>query len=219
MQILLVEDDELIAKGLTYSFKQNEYNLVHKTNIKDTSNFLQNEKIEFIILDISLPDGNGLDLYNNIIKKLNIPTIFLTAKDDEETIVKGLELGAEDYITKPFSTKELIIRMKKIILRTKKNQIIEIQDIKFDIDKMVVYRNKEKIEFTSLEIKILHLLFMNLNKVVTRNEIIDKIWEWTGNDVNDNTVTVYLKRIREKLQTDIIITIKGIGYRIDENEK
>lgn len=219
MQILLVEDDELIAKGLTYSFKQNEYNLVHKTNIKDTSNFLQNEKIEFIILDISLPDGNGLDLYNNIIKKLNIPTIFLTAKDDEETIVKGLDLGAEDYITKPFSTKELIVRMKKIILRTKKNQIIEIQDIKFDIDKMVVYRNKEKIEFTSLEIKILHLLFMNLNKVVTRNEIIDKIWEWTGNDVNDNTVTVYLKRIREKLQTDIIITIKGIGYRIDENEK
>lgn len=219
MQILLVEDDELIAKGLTYSFKQNEYNLVHKTNIKDTSNFLQNEKIEFIILDISLPDGNGLDLYNNIIKKLNIPTIFLTAKDDEETIVKGLELGAEDYITKPFSTKELIVRMKKIILRTKKNQIIEIQDIKFDIDKMVVYRNKEKIEFTSLEIKILHLLFMNLNKVVTRNEIIDKIWEWTGNDVNDNTVTVYLKRIREKLQTDIIITIKEIGYRIDENEK
>lgn len=219
MQILLVEDDELIAKGLTYSFKQNEYNLVHKTNSKDTSNFLQNEKIEFIILDISLPDGNGLDLYNNIIKKLNIPTIFLTAKDDEETIVKGLELGAEDYITKPFSTKELIVRMKKIILRTKKNQIIEIQDIKFDIDKMVVYRNKEKIEFTSLEIKILHLLFMNLNKVVTRNEIIDKIWEWTGNDVNDNTVTVYLKRIREKLQTDIIITIKGIGYRIDENEK
>lgn len=219
MQILLVEDDELIAKGLTYSFKQNEYNLVHKTNIKDTSNFLQNEKIEFIILDISLPDGNGFDLYNNIIKKLNIPTIFLTAKDDEETIVKGLELGAEDYITKPFSTKELIVRMKKIILRTKKNQIIEIQDIKFDIDKMVVYRNKEKIEFTSLEIKILHLLFMNLNKVVTRNEIIDKIWEWTGNDVNDNTVTVYLKRIREKLQTDIIITIKGIGYRIDENEK
>ncbi|MFQ7075980.1 MAG: response regulator transcription factor [Clostridia bacterium] len=219
MQILLVEDDELIAKGLTYSFKQNEYNLVHKTNIKDTSNFLQNEKIEFIILDISLPDGNGLDLYNNIIKKLNIPTIFLTAKDDEETIVKGLELGAEDYITKPFSTKELIVRMKKIILRTKKNQIIEIQDIKFDIDKMVVYRNKEKIEFTSLEIKILHLLFMNLNKVVTRNEIIGKIWEWTGNDVNDNTVTVYLKRIREKLQTDIIITIKGIGYRIDENEK
>ena len=109
--------------------------------------------------------------------------------------------------------------MKKIILRTKKNQIIEIQDIKFDIDKMVVYRNKEKIEFTSLEIKILHLLFMNLNKVVTRNKIIDKIWEWTGNDVNDNTVTVYLKRIREKLQTDIIITIKGIGYRIDENEK
>lgn len=219
MQILLVEDDELIAKGLIYSFKQSGYNLIHKTNIKSTSEFIKKEKVEFIILDISLPDGNGFDLYNDTIKKSNIPTIFLTAKDDEETIVKGLELGAEDYITKPFSTKELIARMKKIILRTKKNQIIEIKNIKFDIDKMEVYQDQKKLEFTSLEIKILHLLFMNLNKVVTRNEIIDKIWEWTGNDVNDNTVTVYLKRIREKLQTDIIITIKGIGYRIDKNEK
>lgn len=90
------------------------------------------------------------------------------------------------------------------------------QDISFDIDKMVVYKNEEKLELTSLELKILHMLFLNMNKVVTRNDIIEKIWEWTGNDVNDNTVTVYLKRIREKLQTDIIITIKGIGYRIDE---
>ena len=216
MQILLVEDDELIAKGLSYSFKQNEYNLVHKTNIKETSEFLQKEKVDFIILDISLPDGNGFELYNKTIKDLHIPTIFLTAKDEEDDIVKGLELGAEDYITKPFSTKELIARVKKVILREKKNLIVEVKNIKFDIDKMVVYRNEERIELTSLELKILHLLFINLNKVVTRNEIIEKIWEWTGNDVNDNTVTVYLKRIREKLKTDIIVTIKGIGYRIDQ---
>ena len=106
--------------------------------------------------------------------------------------------------------------MKKILLRQKKNTILKVQDIRFDIDKMVVYKNEEKLELTSLELKILHMLFLNMNKVVTRNDIIEKIWEWTGNDVNDNTVTVYLKRIREKLQTDIIITIKGIGYRIDE---
>ncbi len=216
MQVLLVEDDEMIAKGLKYSFEQNKFDLIHKMNVKDATYFLKNNKIDFIILDISLPDGNGFELYNKVIKKLNIPTIFLTAKDDEETVVKGLELGAEDYITKPFSTKELIARINRIILREKKNLIIEAKDIKFDIDKMVVYKDNKKIDLTSLELKILHLLFININKVVTRNEIIDKIWEWTGNDVNDNTVTVYLKRIREKLQSDLIITIKGIGYRIDE---
>ena len=97
----------------------------------------------------------------------------------------------------------------------KKNTIIQVQNIKFDMDKMVVYRDNENVELTNLELKILNLLFLNLNKVVKRSEIIDKIWEWTGNDVNDNTVTVYLKRIREKIKTDIIITIKGIGYRID----
>ena len=143
----------------------------------------------------------------------------MTAKDDEDDIVRGLDAGAEDYITKPFSIKELIARINKILLRNKKNTIIKIKDIEFDLDKMVAYKDKKEINLTSLELKILNLLFMNLNKVVTRNDIIEKIWEWTGNDVNDNTITVYLKRIREKLGTDIIITIKGIGYRIDEDEK
>lgn len=217
--ILLIEDNESIAKALLYSLNQKGYDIVHKTNIKDTLSFLEKEKVELIILDISLPDGDGFTLYEDTIKKLKIPTIFLTAKDEEDDVVKGLELGAEDYITKPFSTRELIARINKIILREKKNLIIKVKDIKFDIDKMVVYKNEEKIDLTSLELKILHLLFMNLNKVVTRNYIIDKIWEWTGNDVNDNTVTVYMKRIREKLKTKIIITIKGIGYRIDKDEK
>lgn len=215
MKILLVEDNETIAKALKYALEQEKYKVIRTENIKETLQCL-NEEIALIILDVSLPDGDGFDLYEKTIKKLNIPTIFLTAKDEENDIIKGLELGAEDYITKPFSAKELLVRMKKILLRQKKNTILKVQDIRFDIDKMVVYKNEEKLELTSLELKILHMLFLNMNKVVTRNDIIEKIWEWTGNDVNDNTVTVYLKRIREKLQTDIIITIKGIGYRIDE---
>lgn len=217
MQILLVEDNEMVAKGLIYSLEQKGYQIIHKTNVKSTMEFLENQVVELVILDISLPDGNGFNLYQKAINYKKIPTIFLTAKDEEDNIVKGLELGAEDYITKPFSTKELIARIQKVLLRQKKNTIITIQNIEFDLDKMVVYKNKQEIIFTSLELKILHLLFLNLNKVVTRNDIIDKIWEWTGNDVNDNTVTVYLKRIREKLDTDIIKTIKGIGYRIDTN--
>lgn len=219
MKILLVEDNELLAKGLIYSLEQKDYIVIHTVDISETLKIIEKERIDIAILDISLPDGNGFDLYKNYIKEKEISTIFLTAKDGEDDIVKGLELGAEDYITKPFSTKELLARMNKIILRKNKNTIIKIKDISFDIDKMVVYKENKPIELTSLELKILHLLFMNINKVVTRNEIIDKIWEWTGNDINDNTVTVYLKRIREKIKTDIIITIKGIGYRIDKNEK
>lgn len=219
MNILLVEDNEILAKGIIYSLEQQKFNVTHKINVKETIEFLEAEKPDLIILDISLPDGNGFDLYEKNINVKDIPTIFLTAKDDEDDIVRGLDVGADDYITKPFSIKELIARINKIFLRNKKNTIIKVKDIEFDLDKMVVYKEKQEINLTSLEFKILNLLFINLNKVVTRNDIIEKIWEWTGNDVNDNTVTVYLKRIREKLGTDIIITIKGIGYRIDEDEK
>ena len=214
MNILLVEDNQTIIKGLKYSFEKNNYDLMYKTSIIDTKKYLmENPKLDLIILDIMLPDGNGFELFKNNIKKLNIPTIFLTAKDDENDIVTG------DYITKPFSTKELLARVNKILLRTKKQSIITIQDIKFDIDKMIVYKNDKIIELTALEIKLLSLLFINIGKVVNRNTILDTIWDSTGNDVDDHTVTVYFKRIREKLGTNIITTVKGIGYRIDDEKQ
>ena len=216
MKILLVEDDDLIAKGLVYLLEQNNFEVMYISKGRNIDKYLDN--VDLIILDVSLPDCNGFDLYNKTIKKYDISTIFLTARDDEDDIVKGLELGAEDYITKPFLNKELLARINRIIARKKKNNIKSVKDIKFDLDKMLVYKNDEIIKLTSLELKILHLLFININKVVTRDMIIEKIWEWTGNDVNDNTVTVYLKRIREKLNSDIIVTIKGIGYRIDEEK-
>ncbi len=220
MKVLLVEDNDMVAKGLIYTLKQHNYDIVHKSNVTQTKEFLkrQDEKINLIILDISLPDGDGFTLYEEEIKEKNMPTIFLTAKDEEDDIVKGLELGADDYITKPFSTRELIARINKIILKTRTNLTVKVKDVEFDLDKMVVYKDKKDIILTSLELKILHLLFTNLNKVVARNDIIEKIWEWTGNDVNDNTVTVYLKRIREKVGSDIITTVKGIGYRVDKEE-
>lgn len=217
MNILLVEDNTSIIKGLKYSFEKNNYNLTYKTNVNETKEYLlSNPKIDLIILDITLPDGNGFNLFENEIKKLNIPTIFLTAKDDEDDIVKGLNIGAEDYITKPFSTKELLARINKILLRSKKQSIITIKDIKFDADKMLVYKNDNVVELTSLEIKLLSLLFLDIGKVVKRSVILDTIWDSTGNDVDDHTITVYFKRIREKLGTDIITTVKGLGYRIDE---
>lgn len=216
MRILLVEDNKNIVDGLIYAFKMNNYQLDYTSSVKDTLKYLEDNIPEVIILDVMLGDGNGFDLYSNHIKELDIPVIFLTARDDEDDIIKGLNLGAEDYMTKPFSTKELLVRVNKIILRKKKQSIIKVEDIYFDIDKMIVKKNDEEVKLTSLELKILQLLFINIGKVVRRNTILDKIWEWTGNDVDDHTLTVYLKRIREKLGTDIIITIKGIGYRIDE---
>ena len=216
MRILLVEDNKNIVDGLIYAFKMNNYQLDYTSSVKDTLKYLEDNIPEVIILDVMLGDGNGFDLYSNHIKELDIPVIFLTARDDEDDIIKGLNLGAEDYMTKPFSTKELLVRVNKIILRKKKQSIIKVEDIYFDIDKMIVKKNDEEVRLTSLELKILQLLFINIGKVVRRNTILDKIWEITGNDVDDHTLTVYLKRIREKLGTDIIITIKGIGYRIDE---
>ena len=217
MNILLVEDTESIIKGLTYSFEKENYNLIVKTNVKDSKEYLNsNPNIDLIILDITLPDGNGYELFKSTIKALNIPTIFLTAMDNEDNIVECLESGAEDYITKPFSTKELLARVNRIIARNKKSSVIKVKDISFDTDKLVLYKDNKPIDLTALELKIITLLFTNVNKVVSRNLLLDKIWEWTGNDVDDHTITVYFKRIREKINTDIIITIKGIGYRIDE---
>lgn len=220
MNILLIEDNENIIEGLKYSLEKDNYTVVVFTTVKSTIRYLEkNNKIDLAIIDISLPDGNGFDLYEYHMKSKNIPSIFLTARDSEDDIVKGLEIGAEDYITKPFSTRELLARVKKNIMRNKNESMITIDSICFDFDKMEVSQNGDLIPLTRLELKILHLLFTHLGKAVRRDYIIEKIWEWTGNDVNDNTVTVYMKRIREKLNADIIKTIKGIGYRIDDTRK
>lgn len=216
MQILLIEDNLTIIKGLTYTLKQNNYEVYACKNLLEATSYLKdNPKINLIILDVTLPDGNGFTFFIDNLKTLNIPTIFLTAKDEEDDIVRGLEIGAEDYLTKPFSTKELLARINKILLRQKHNSILKVGDISFDMDKMLVYKDTTKIELTPLELKLLHLLFLNLNKLVSRNTILDKIYEWTGNDVDSHTITVYFQRIRQKLGTDIISTVKGLGYRID----
>lgn len=212
MKILLVEDNLNIRDSLEYSFKIKRIDLISVPDVKSTLKYLENNKVDLIILDVTLPDGNGFDLYKDYIKDMEIPVIFLTARDSEEDIVNALDMGASDYLTKPFRTGELIARINKILNK----KTISVSDITFDLNRMCVYKNNEMINLTTLEIKILGLLFSNINKVVTRDKIIESIWEWTGNDVNDNTVTVYMKRIREKLDTDIIITLKGIGYRIDE---
>lgn len=219
MDILLVEDNLTIVKGLEYAFLNQGYRFMALTRARETRRYLAEHSVDLIVLDIALPDGNGLALYEETIRGKNIPTIFLTAEDDEEVIVKSLNLGADDYVTKPFSTKELMARVNRVLLRNKKDVIVQAKSVAFDMDKMTVRKDGKQVELTSLELKLLHLLFLNINKVVTRTVILDKIWEWTGNDVDDHTVTVYLRRIREKIGSDVITTVKGIGYRVDQYEK
>lgn len=233
MKILLVEDNETIIMGLQYAFAAKGYQMQAFQSYSEARRYLsgllrhregaqkpedsQDEIVsaDLIVLDISLPDGSGMDLFETYVRPLRLPAIFLTAVDEEETVVKALDLGADDYVTKPFSTKELLARVNRALLRYKKESVLQIRQISFDMDKMVVTRDGRPVEFTSLELKLFHLLCSNLNQVLTRTVLLDKIWEWTGNDVDDHTVTVYMKRIREKIGDGIVMTVRGIGYRID----
>ena len=217
MNILMVEDNEAIVKGLSYAFAMEKHTFDHAATVKEAVLFITSGKdFDIIILDVNLPDGNGFELYKETIKKRNIPTLFLTVRDDEDDIVKGLDLGAEDYVTKPFSSKELMARVNRILSRSKKQRLIIVGNVAFDPDKPALFKGEKQIELTPVETRIVSLLFSNLNKVVTRNTLLDKVWEWTGNYVDDHTITVYLNRIRDKIGEDVIITVKGLGYRIDE---
>ena len=215
MKILLIEDNIEIASSLEYTFKENNYDFYHVNTLEKAKNILNKINFDLIILDVTLSDGNGFEFYKSDFSLKNVPVIFLTANDNEDDIVKGFELGAQDYITKPFSTKELLARVKRLI--SKKSNIIKIKDISFDIDKMQVAKNENVINLTSLELKILYLFATNIGKVITRDSLLNYIYNLTGNDVNNNTITVYLKRIREKIGDNIIETKKGIGYIINEN--
>ena len=218
MKILLVEDNKSIIKGLEYAFAQNGYSCEYCLSLDEAV-----RKAPFnydaAVLDIMLPDGNGFDLFKKIRRYSDLPVIFLTAVDDEDSVVNGLELGADDYITKPFSTRELIARIKRVANKNSKKNIITVSGVTLDLDKSAVFENGKQLELTALEYKLLSLLMQNAGKVVTRELIFEKIWDVSGNFVNDNTLTVYIKRIRKKLDADIIHTVKGKGYQVAEVSK
>lgn len=215
MKILLVEDNKSIIKGLEYAFAQNGYSCEYCLSLDEAVRKAP-FNYDVAVLDIMLPDGNGFDLFKKIRRYSDLPVIFLTAVDDEDSVVNGLELGADDYITKPFSTRELIARIKRVANKNSKKNIITVSGVTLDLDKSAVFENGKQLELTALEYKLLSLLMQNAGEVVTRELIFEKIWDVSGNFVNDNTLTVYIKRIRKKLDADIIKTVKGMGYQVAE---
>lgn len=217
-KILLVEDKEMIVKGLVYSLSKEGFETNIAYNAQEAESKIESNVYDIIILDVMLPDGNGFELCKHIKENKDIPIIFLTAKDDEKDVVNGFNLGADDYVIKPFRTMELISRIYNVLRRYNKDKnVIEIGQVRIDLEANRVYVDNKEVEFTALEYKILVLLYTNAGKTVTREKILDKIWDVAGNFVNDNTLTVYVKRIRDKLvKSDVIKTIKGIGYRVDK---
>ena len=220
MKILLVEDNETIIMGLEYLLTQEGYQIIAARNMKGAYKAVESDQIDLILLDISLPDGNGFDFCRMIKKDSNIPVIFLTVKEEESDVVKGLDIGADDYIVKPFRNRELISRIKNVLRRNGKGtSALQCRDITLDLVTGEVIRGEKKIPLTKLEYKILSTMMAYPGKLFTREEILAGIWDISNNFVNDNTLSVTIKRIREKLGDDdgeMIKTVRGMGYRIEK---
>lgn len=182
---------------------------------------LADNKFDLALVDISLPDGNGFSVCNEIKETQDIPVIFLTASGDETSVVTGLSMGADDYITKPFRPRELIARIKTALRKNRRSSqsFFEIQGIHVDISSGVVKKNGNEVFLSALEYRLLLVFMNNSKKIITRSALLDELWDAAGEYVNDNTLTVYIKRLRGKIEDDptnpeIILTVRGTGYRL-----
>lgn len=228
MKILLVEDDRTIASGLEYSLQKDGYETVLCHDAGSARKFLSEklDEIDLCLFDLSLPDGSGYDLCSFVKSRSDKPVIFLTALDDEVNVVMGLDMGADDYITKPFRIRELISRIKSVLRRYNKQQpqpktSIEYENIRINTLEGKIYKNGEEVLVTALEYRLLLIFFNHIGQVLTRTQLLERIWDVAGDFVNDNTLTVYIKRLREKLEDDprspaIIKTVRGMGYKVGE---
>ena len=217
IKLILVEDSPMIIRGLQYTLEQAGYEVTVCMSAHMAEDRLDRMHFGVAILDVNLPDGSGFDLCKRLKAETDTPVIFLTARDEENDVVLGFELGADEYILKPFRNRELTSRIENVLRRTgKTRKTLSAGDVEIDVEKDLVTVRGEEVEFTQLEYKILYMLMQNAGQTVTREQILDRIWDIAGNFVEDNTLTVYIKRIREKLgDADVIRTVKGIGYRVD----
>ncbi|MEC0092024.1 response regulator transcription factor [Paenibacillus macquariensis] len=227
MKILLVEDDRTIASGLEYSLQQDQFTTVLCYDVASATKVLAEQLDQFTlcIFDISLPDGTGYELCKIVKERSDIPVIFLTAIDDEVNVVMGLDMGADDYITKPFRIRELLSRIKSVLRRyhkqTQTKSIVEIEHIRINTLEGKVYKNGDEISLTALEYRLLLIFANHIGQVLSRNQLLERIWDVAGDFVNDNTLTVYIKRLREKLEDNpqdptIIKTVRGLGYKVGD---
>lgn len=230
--ILMVEDDSTIAFAVKYAVEQEGFNLDIAENLENARKIVNSKEYDLILLDVMLPDGNGYEFLKQLREHdEDTPVIFLTACDEEVNIVMGLDIGGDDYITKPFRVRELISRINAILRRKGKSQdsnkkILKFKNISIHTLEARVFKNNEEIFLTSAEYKLLLILIQNKNMVLSRARILEKLWDVTYDFINDNTLSVYIKRLREKIEDDsskpqYILTVRGLGYKwngSDDNE-
>ncbi|EGG31856.1 putative sensory transduction protein RegX3 [Paenibacillus sp. HGF5] len=227
MKFLLVEDDKTIASGLEYSLQQERYSTIICHDVASAKQVLAEDIDQFALclFDLQLPDGSGYELCKMVKERRDIPVIFLTVIDDEVNVVMGLDMGADDYITKPFRVRELLSRIKSVLRRYQKpsqvNSIMDIDDIRINTLEGKVFKNGAEIALTALEYRLLLIFGNHIGQVLSRNQLLEQIWDVAGDFVNDNTLTVYIKRLREKLEDDpghptLIKTVRGLGYKVGD---
>lgn len=225
MKIFVLEDDSAIGMGLSYSLENEGYTVTLAKTVSDALNIIEKETFSLYILDLTLPDGSGYDVCKTIKEKGDLPVIFLTAYDDEVNVVMGFELGADDYISKPFRLKELLVRIKSVLRRYNKDSadgIIKIKELTINTNEAKVYKNGTEIILTAMEYRLLLILLNNRGTVLSRAKLLENIWDIDSAFVEDNTLTVYIKRLRDKIEEDIanpvyIKTVRGLGYVIEND--
>lgn len=221
-EIFVLEDDEAIGMGLAYSLQKEEYQVTMVKTVAEAKKKIEERVFDLYLLDLTLPDGSGYDVCRLIKEKGDYPVIFLTAYDDEVNVVMGFELGADDYISKPFRVKELTMRIKSVLRRYKNREdsdLITVKNIQVHPKEAKVFRDEEEIILTAMEYRLFFILLNNRGRVLSRNQILENLWDIDGEFIEDNTLTVYIKRLRSKIeknpnQPEIIKTIRGMGYTI-----
>ncbi|MDO4778967.1 MAG: response regulator transcription factor [Tissierellia bacterium] len=218
-KILLIEDDKSLSIGLVYYFNKEDFFVKHVVNIADARVAFENDEFDIVLLDVTLPDGEGFSFGEEIRKKSNIPIIFLTAKDEESDILKGFEVGGDDYITKPFSLKELYARIKSLLKRSSTNNVIirKSGEITVDIQAIKVYKGEKIVDLTSSEYKLLNYFMDNYNIALSREKILEFLWDSDANFSAYSTISVYINRLREKIEDNpgepkYILTKRSVGY-------
>lgn len=225
MNIFLLEDDEAIGIGLKYSLENEGYTITLTRSFAEAESIIEKQTFALYILDINLPDGSGYDICRKVKEKGDFPVIFLTAYDDEVNVVMGLDIGADDYITKPFRVRELVARIKSVMRRCGKDKAeptVRLGNVSVNLNEARVTKDNEDVILTAMEYRLLLTFINNRGKVLSRNRLLEEIWDVDGDFVNDNTLTVYIKRLRDKIERDpacptIIKTVRGLGYVIEND--
>ncbi len=220
MKIFVLEDDEAIGIGLSYTLESEKYEVTLVKTVSEAKKTVENKEFDLYILDLTLPDGNGYEVCSLIKSKGDLPVIFLTAYDDEINVVTGFELGADDYISKPFRVRELLARVKSVLRRYSKDNadgIVKIGELSVNTAEARVMLRGEEVILTAMEYRLLLSFVNNRGTVLTRRKLLEEIWDVDGDFVNDNTLTVYIKRLRDKIENDpndpqYIKTVRGMGY-------